>query len=360
MELLKPSYYQALSERARTRGLNALAREYARIYTRARAADTNSGIPPKRDRKKITFVIDHAGWCGERLSHEVIAGLDDYDCSIVRLGDSEHLEFDSDLYVYRNVSWLCAVQLPREALKRTISLLESERVLETKYAPLFSRVAGIIPLNFALANQVKEYNPQHVYAPIPNGISTDEFVPSKHEPTEFTVGTAGNFSIPWYDDWKGYSKYIVPACKKAGVKLVWCGWRGECPQTGEHGVQIPLKEMPAFYNSLSCFVLMSKSEACSGVTFEAMSCGLPVISTKVGFHGEMCTDGRDLLFTPRSGNDQADIDALAKKLLRLKQSAKLRASLGANARAFAQNYAWSKTRTLWKQAIDFYVQKVSA
>lgn len=329
----------------------------ARLY-RNMLRTLASRVPaiPFREKPKVVFVVDHKGWCGERLSLDIIKHLGEgLECEIVRLGDKEHLSFDADLYVYRNVSWLHAVQLPDEMYRRVITLVESERVFSQQYTHFFSRLAGVIPLNEELAARVRQYSPKHVWAPLPNGINTDEFTPAAQPPAVFTVGSAGNFSLDYYDDWKGFSRYIVPACAKAGVKLDWRSWRGCSCTPGLKSKQAPLDEMPDFYRGLSCFVLMSRAEGCSGVTFEAMASGLPVISTQVGWHGEQ--DGTGIIWANRPTEETPEnvaqaVDDLAKAILRVKANWKP----NTQGRAFAERYSWQHVAPQWKAALDFYIR----
>lgn len=346
------AYRLAMSEAERN-GQAGLARIYRKLLRET--CSRVKPIPP-RTRPKIAFVVDHKGWCGERLSLSIVEALSPwYEGVVIRLGDREHLELDADLYVYRNISWLSACKLPPEIYARTITLCEGERPFTQKYAADYGKVLGVIPLNGKLRSMLAAVGARHVWEPIPNGIDTKSFYPAERMPDEFVVGSAGNFSLDYYDDWKGFSKYIVPACRKAGVKLDWRGWRGVSQTPGERSRQEPLDKMPDWYRSLSCFVLMSKSEGCSGVTFEALASGLPVISTKVGWHGEQNCGitwvERPAEETPE--NVAAAVDALAEQILWVKKCGITRPD--AAARAFCERYSWEQLAPKWKAAIDFYL-----
>jgi glycosyltransferase involved in cell wall biosynthesis len=204
---------------------------------------------------------------------------------------------------------------------------------------------------------VKKYKPKHIHESIPNGVEIGEFSPAEKFPKKFVVGAVGNFSFEVYDDWKGFSKYIVPACKKARVELKWCGWQGK----SSHGLvskQLTMREMPDFYRSLSCLVSMSKSEGCSGVTMEAMASGLPVISTPVGWHYENCKD--NILWVKRPKNEtkpqvKKTIDLLAKSILYLKKNPEICVRMGQDARAFAEQCSWDVVIERWKKVFSLYL-----
>jgi UDP-glucose:(heptosyl)LPS alpha-1,3-glucosyltransferase len=69
---------------------------------------------------------------------------------------------------------------------------------------------------------------------------------------------------------------------------------------------------PAFAGS-DCFVLPSYYDPCSLVVFEALSCGLPVVTTATNGAGEVITPGREGFVVPEA----SDVDALADALDRL-------------------------------------------
>ena len=316
---------------------------------------------PRRVLPKVVMVVDHKGWCGERLSLDLAKRLGGrFDISIVRLGDKEHLQLDADLYLYRNAWWLRVVPLPPEVLRRTVVLVESVRSLEDGLIGKdLTLVRGVIPLSQGLRDRVIKFPCKHVYKVIPNGVSIEEFSMRESSPEEFVVGCAGNFSNAYYDNWKGFSNILVPACELAGVRLVFRGWGGGS-QAGLRGEQVPLGEMSEFYKGLSCLVLMSKSEGCSGVVFEAQACGVPVICTRTGWHSEQRDTGIIWVNRPEVesvGNIIKCVERLAVLLSHLKsKSVRDRALIGLKGRVFAERYSWSKVAPEWGEAFDFYLR----
>lgn len=53
------------------------------------------------------------------------------------------------------------------------------------------------------------------------------------------------------------------------------------------------KEMPKIYNASDVLVLLSERESFSMVAVEALSCGVPIVSTRVGIVTELVEDGRN-------------------------------------------------------------------
>jgi len=349
--------FLAAAENARQRGLPHLEAIFRKLAIPATRLEPIA----RSKRPRICLVVDHKGWCGERLFIELANQLTEYDCRIVRLGDREHLALDFDLYIYRNAAWLSTCNLPSWVYKRIVCIVEGHRVLDHGYGKLFPRVRYTVPMTGELMARVKEYGASNVWPEtIANGVSTTEFYPSDKFPKEFTVGAAGNFSIEYYDNWKGFSRYIVPACQKAEVKLDWCSWRGKCQALPAlKGSYIRPDKMTDWYRGLSCLVMMSQSEGCSGVTFEAMATGLPIISTKVGWHGETCKD--EIIWTTRPKQETPDsirsaVNELAKRLRKLKQDYSLCIAMGKKNRLFAERYSHAQIADKWRNVIASALQ----
>lgn len=89
-----------------------------------------------------------------------------------------------------------------------------------------------------------------------------------------------------------------------------------------------------YYQAADVFVLPSYSEGMSNALLEAMSCGLPVITTNIGAAPEMVADGENgLLLAP------GDREALGRHLDCLLGSPEHRARLGAAAARAVQRYS---------------------
>ncbi len=94
-----------------------------------------------------------------------------------------------------------------------------------------------------------------------------------------------------------------------------------------------------YLQAMDIFVLPSLTETSSLATMEAMTCGLPVVSTYVGNVRNYIMDGKSGYLFPRG-----DVTYLEKKLTRLIESPELRRAFGVMARkTMVTRFHWEKT-----------------
>ena len=114
----------------------------------------------------------------------------------------------------------------------------------------------------------------------PNGVDTEMFKPNHIEHNDFLAGYVGHGKSTGA---KGFSDIIrpnVPEDMLLGLDRV------------TDSVQ-PHEWMPNYYNNLDAFLVMSKWEGTPNPGLEAMACGVPCISTKVGNMVEIIKDGEN-------------------------------------------------------------------
>jgi len=100
-----------------------------------------------------------------------------------------------------------------------------------------------------------------------------------------------------------------------------------------------VNDVEKYLQAMDIFVMPSLVETTSLATLEAMSCGLPVIVTKVGFMKEYITKDYNGLFFPR-GNPTM----LALKVEKLMRNQELREKLSQNARkTIAYSFSWERS-----------------
>lgn len=122
----------------------------------------------------------------------------------------------------------------------------------------------------------------------------DLFSPSEKEETdrkEFVVGWTGNPDRAF----KGFYEYVVPAVQKAAEMRPGISF-----QTRFKG---PLNTLPDYYRGIDVLIIASAADAGPSSFLEAGLCGVPSISTKVGFPLEHIQDGMNGFFVDRSIED---------------------------------------------------------
>jgi glycosyltransferase involved in cell wall biosynthesis len=92
-------------------------------------------------------------------------------------------------------------------------------------------------------------------------------------------------------------------------------------------------DLPALLRACDGFVFPSIEEGSALVTYEAMACGLPIVTTPNA--GSVARDGEEGFIVP-----PRDVEALAEALRRLRADAGLRRRMAGAAHARAQEYSW--------------------
>ncbi|MBD3208801.1 glycosyltransferase family 4 protein [Candidatus Woesearchaeota archaeon] len=109
----------------------------------------------------------------------------------------------------------------------------------------------------------------------------------------------------------------------------------------QEGVILPGKQddVVPYLRAMDIFALSSLTETTSLAALEAMSCGLPLVSTPVGFVKDYIKEGENGYFFPIR-----DPYTLAKKIEPLLEDATLRKTIGKAARhTVTQDFTWDRT-----------------
>jgi glycosyltransferase involved in cell wall biosynthesis len=100
---------------------------------------------------------------------------------------------------------------------------------------------------------------------------------------------------------------------------------------------VPHGEMPRLYQQADVLVFPSLHEGSAFTTYEALACGLPVITTPNS--GSVVRDGIDGFVVPIR-----DVETLKEKILLLIQNRELREEMSINARMRAEQFTWTAYR----------------
>ncbi|MFP4011555.1 MAG: glycosyltransferase family 4 protein [Spirochaetaceae bacterium] len=179
---------------------------------------------------------------------------------------------------------------------------------------------------------------------IPFGVDTETFRPVSglpHTPVRFAfVGAvSGRKGVPsLLRAWRRLSLPDAELHLYGTLKPEVRPWLDGIRGVTAHGYTPVVNKLPYHH----VFVFPSTREGSSKAVYEAMACGLPVITTHNA--GSIARDGLDGIVV-----DPDDDDALAAAVRRLHEDPDLRAEMGRNAREQAERYPWERyARSVWQ------------
>ena len=115
--------------------------------------------------------------------------------------------------------------------------------------------------------------------------------------------------------------------------------------------------LPYYYSAAELLVMPSLYESFGLVALESMACGTPVIASRVGGLAYLVKDGINGYTVP-----DGDIESLCAQITALLRDPELRETLGQQAVAYAQDYAWEKIalhiNNLYQELLVSYPQAV--
>ena len=209
---------------------------------------------------------------------------------------------------------------------------------------MYTMVAFLLYYKAVTANSVILYNifkDKHenvFYAP--RGVDTSLFIPEKKKTNykKLKVGWVG--SLTDHPGKRGYYDYILPAIDKIdGVVLKTAAredkWRTQ-------------KEMVDFYHSIDVYICASRTEGTPNPALEAASCGLPVVTTRVGNMPELIKDGYNGIFIER------DVDSIPGAIKRLRDNRELANLMGRrNREEILKDWSWEKQVRNYDKVFEF-------
>ena len=242
------------------------------------------------------------------------------------------LEEHFDILMPQNHDGIRYIEHREKTVLRIGGLQMQPNLDPNRYAEDFRNVGAIIATNEQLASFARPVNPNTTV--IPNGVDLDHFKPRPCFPDRpdrpFTIGFAGNID-GMGGAYKGWKFFV-----QAGIDLMVDGVQHKSVLY-RHS-QIPHEEMPEkFYHEIDALILPSQGEGCSNVVTEALACGVPVIITKVGFHGELLTDYENVVYITRDPETASPetTEQICNAVRRLMREPDLYRQLSQNGRDFA-------------------------
>lgn len=214
------------------------------------------------------------------------------------------------------------------------------------------RCARAVIANSEGLKELAEKTYRGAIAVIPNGVDTSEFKPLKNKKISKKIRLISTGRLIAR---KGY-QYLIPAIKGLkNVELTLVGGgdlRSELDELASKNQvkvhftgEVKHDEIVKYLQNSDIFVLPSLNEGMSNSILEAMSCGLPIITTNTGGSKELI-DGNGFVFKKRS------IVSIKKTLERYLKSRDLIRKHGEKSRGIVQDMSWENVSNKYKKIYD--------
>ena len=285
----------------------------------------------------VLIIVDIYGWAWDIASKELVQHLPNIYSRIVDIADFKEKRVNPDRFdVVLVYPWATKWLMDRLNPKNTVVCIAGGGQLDARKAFEYNcSKFNILGANNKQIEQVlKTRYPKKKILLLSHGTDTEKFKPQRIPHEKFVVG--------WVGRTHRFIKRFQLAQKiteEAGVTLKVAGYKAEDEN------YLPHQEMPSFYNSVDCLLVTSIHEAHPLVVYEAMSCGLPVITTKVGDVEETIIDGENGFIIPVD----ADSSEFAAAIQRLMDNPELTKQIGEKAReTILKKWTWNKIATQYE------------
>jgi glycosyltransferase involved in cell wall biosynthesis len=281
---------------------------------------------------RIGKVIDQFGWAFYFVAKEMAK----YSKHTMTYEKYDNVHYDKlDIVLLSNPN-ICTpisnIKIPTTAKESGLKVVGQYcgEVQETyKYADL---IITISPQTYNFAKS--KYTCPVIY--LPESIDTQFFAVKETNLDSFIVGWAGREHVVKRTHLLEKLDYPIKKQANWGAKYF--------------NEESNSKPMLDFYHSIDCLVLTSASECQPRVVMEAMSCGLPVISTDVGSIS-MLLDKEWIVPTIP---EHTVIEEMNKKLKMLSENPELRKNVGKrNRTVIYKNFSWEINQKYWDDVFTY-------
>jgi glycosyltransferase involved in cell wall biosynthesis len=173
------------------------------------------------------------------------------------------------------------------------------------------RHATRVAVSESAAREVRRWFREDVDEVIPNGVDTEVFRPRDRGEARSRLGLEpdGRYALfVGRTEVRKGADLLQPACSRAGFELLIAG-SSTLDGGRELGVLSPEQTAWA-YAAADCVLFPTRYEACSWVVLEALACGVPLLTTRVGWMETFLRELPDY----RALSVWADVDDIAARL----------------------------------------------
>jgi len=245
----------------------------------------------------ILFVTDKQGRIQYNRAKILQNIIKDHTIDVITLKNTNIRWNKYDIIYYSHFSLF--KKIPASKNKTIITSITSHKCLSDfdKTLKVLKKFDRVSVNNTILFDRFKDYIKNLYYTP--NGVDTSFFAPDYNDLNDDLVfGWVGNTDRAT----KRYNEIVIPLSKKYTFKIVGTSKRDSIDKL------LNKKEMREYYNGLDYFIVSSDTEGTPNPALEAMSCGIPVITTKVGNMIEIIDPGVNGFFV--EGDMQSFVDVM--------------------------------------------------
>jgi glycosyltransferase involved in cell wall biosynthesis len=293
---------------------------------------------------KVLLVPDYPGWAFDHRAKDLSAlRMDTIQFASKYVSDvKKNDQYDYDLIYPMSLSIARKLNVKGIPLGRmatgvtSLRIFEKQMVNKQTFKPEFIRfvkeLRGINAWSDEIVNIFKSH--YRIYK-TRIGINERLFKVdySKRNRSIFTVGWVGRIDGAKNRELKGYD-LVLEALKGLKVKLDIRTFKEN---------YVTRAQMVSFYQGLDCFICSSRSEGLPNPVLEAASCGIPIITTRVGIIPELIRHKKNGMITHRTS------EAIRAQVIHLMKHPKERLELGNNiAKTIRDSWTWEMCKKDWE------------
>lgn len=286
---------------------------------------------------KIACITDKEG----RIQHQrsIMLSKELGDCDVFTLGDRKRINWKLYSLVYYS-SYSIIKRVPCK--NRKICSITSHKSLDSKKETIriLKEFKAVSVNNKYLEKEFKPHVKRLYYTP--NGVDTGFFHPvEKKQEGKLRIGWVGN------RDRKTKNFSIVRSLMKMNLESFQ--FDVVATRKGDGQLLKNKEQMRDFYQSLDLFLVTSGTEGTPNPGLEALSCGIPIISTHVGNMEEVVDDGRSGFFVSPS------VKSVVKKLeiiSKIPTDEINQMSLNARRAIIEKKWDWKFKKVAWLQLFE--------